>query len=368
MKIPVPAVVLAFTGLFAAALLGAAHLLDLPVPCGRSTGCVTVALHPSSKLLGVPVAFFGVAAYLTILFLLARPSLTRFVRLALSGVTGSGAAISVGLLIYAHQVIGATCAWCVVSGTAMVLLFIASLYLLKIREVIPGVNHVWIWTLGIITALALGMQVGLMRKKALTPPISASRLADLNETDLVDPAKSLGPADASVTIIEFGDLSCWACQTSFESLVKYQASHPKSVRLAFRHVPLWQLRGHEFSRVSAGVSEMMAEEGKFWQFLARVYPYSSHLNRDVIIDAVKRLGTDPVKIEQRLNDPADPAIARVLHDEELADRLGINQTPTFIVLVSGKPPISANQRTLGRILNSPEVQSRLAGVPAPIPQ
>lgn len=44
----------AFAGLFIAAVLSAGHLLDLPVPCGRSRGCLAVALHPSSKVLGVP--------------------------------------------------------------------------------------------------------------------------------------------------------------------------------------------------------------------------------------------------------------------------------------------------------------------------
>jgi len=211
-----------------------------------------------------------------------------------------------------------------------------------------------------MTALAIGVQGGLMQKKALTPPISAARLAQFREADLLDQTKTLGPVDAPVTIIEFGDLSCWACRTSYDSLLKYQTTHPKSVRLAFRHVPLWRIPGHEFSRASAGVSEIMAEQGKFWEYLAAVYPHASHMSRDVLVQVARQLQMDPLKIEARLNDANDPAIARVVRDETLAEQLGINQTPTFVLLVSGNQPVSANQRTLVRILNSAEVQSQLS--------
>jgi hypothetical protein len=62
--VPVIAVVISFMGLFAAATLSLGYVLDLPVPCGGSNGCASVAAHSSSKLLGVPIAFFGVATYL----------------------------------------------------------------------------------------------------------------------------------------------------------------------------------------------------------------------------------------------------------------------------------------------------------------
>ena len=71
------------------------------------------------------------------------------------------------------------------------------------------------------------------------------------------------------------------------------------------------------------------------------------------------INTDSAKKEQRLDDPRDPAIERVQRDEALASRLGIEATPTFILVVRGHQPISANAHTLPRILNSPEVQSLL---------
>jgi protein-disulfide isomerase len=352
--------IVAFIGLFAAGVLGTAHVLDLPIPCGRSGGCATVALHPSSRLLGIPIALFGAGAYLTILFLLGRATLTRRVRFAFTGLAGTGTIISAGLLLYAHTVIRATCPWCLVSGAAMTLLFISALLLLRHREPVAGPRPAWVWSLAFVTAVALGVQAGVMKKQSVAPPVSARLLAKYNDTHLVDPAKSLGPATAPVTIIEFADLCCWACQMSYDSLLKYQQANPAGVRLVLRHVPLWQIRGHRFSRAAAAVGEMMAEEGRFWPFVAEVFPRHNQITRDLLLEVVKKLGADPQQIESRLADANDPAIARVLRDEALAEELGIHQTPTFIVLIAGQQPISATQRTLSQLLNSPLVMSLVA--------
>src|SRR6266567_2379209 len=69
-SLPIAAALVAFGGLFAAGMLSAGHILKLPVPCGRSSGCVAVASDPSSRFAGIPIAFFGVVAYVAILFLL----------------------------------------------------------------------------------------------------------------------------------------------------------------------------------------------------------------------------------------------------------------------------------------------------------
>jgi uncharacterized membrane protein len=90
--------VVAFAGLFAASVLSAGHLLHLPVPCGKSSGCITVASDPSSKWFGVPFAFIGVAAYLLIIFLLTRAARERWARLGSSRYPGSVRSLAPGCL------------------------------------------------------------------------------------------------------------------------------------------------------------------------------------------------------------------------------------------------------------------------------
>jgi hypothetical protein len=44
----------------------------------------------------------------------------------------------------------------------------------------------------------------------------------------------------------------------------------------------------------------------------------------------------------------------------LAERLGVHSTPTFVLVIGHGPPVSANDRSLATILNSPDVQALFA--------
>lgn len=350
--IPLAALVVAFAGLFAAGVLGVGHLLDLPVPCGRGHGCVTIAMHPSSKILGVPIAFVGVAAYLAIVVLLANAADSRRARIALVVVTGVGTLVSAGLLVYAQAVIRATCGWCVASGVVMAVLLVLAVALLRARGVVRAVRPGVILGLGMCTAVALGMQAGMMQRSADAPPIPAERLAGLTAGELIDPAKSLGPADAALTIVEFADLRCPACRASHASLVAFQRANPSTVRLAFRHLPLMQIRGHELSGAAAALGEIAAEHGRFWPFAELVYRRRDLRNGKDLLGLLGGLDVSTEGVEARIADPKDPAVANVWRDKALAEKLGVHSTPTFLVLVDDRPSISANQRTLSRILRS----------------
>src|SRR6266700_42950 len=86
-SLPIAAALVAFGGLFAAGVLSAGHILNLPVPCGSDSGCVAVASDPSSRFAGIPIAFFGVVAYITIVFLLQYLDRIRWALFALVALT-----------------------------------------------------------------------------------------------------------------------------------------------------------------------------------------------------------------------------------------------------------------------------------------
>ncbi|MHC5012430.1 MAG: vitamin K epoxide reductase family protein, partial [Planctomycetota bacterium] len=208
----------AFAGLFSAGVLGIAHLLDLPVPCGDSGGCITLAAHPASRIAGVPIAFLGVAANAVFIVLILRAHRSRRARRALAVLTGVGTVLSVGLLIYAQAVIHATCPWCIASGTAMLVLFVASTRVLRHPPALLRVRPAITWGLLYATGIALGVQTGLMVRMADAPPIPAERLAGLTLDELDDPAKSTGAPEAPVTIVMFSDFWCPACRAAHASL------------------------------------------------------------------------------------------------------------------------------------------------------
>lgn len=351
--------VTACIGLFIAAVLSVGHILDLPIPCGGGQGCDTVAAHPASKVFDVPIAFFGMLAYLTQVFLLGQRTIGCRSRLFFLALASLGTVVSAGLLLYAHWLIQATCLWCVASALMMSVQLGLGLLLIRAKSAPVGPRPLVVWGLAFATALLIGAQAGRMERLASAPPLAAESLAGVTARILDDPLKSLGPSHPAVTLVVFADLLCPACRQVMGSLLNYQQANAERVRLVYRHRPLWKLKGHELSKAAAALSEIAAEEGKFWAFAEAVHG-NRPVTRHDYLEIMSRLQLDPSASEARLNNPEDPAIVQVQRDMDLADRLGVTATPTFLVLVGNRPPISASQRSLPRILNSPLVLSALA--------
>jgi predicted DsbA family dithiol-disulfide isomerase/uncharacterized membrane protein len=350
----------AFGGLLAATVLSAGHILKLPVPCGTSSGCATVASHPSSVFLGVPIAFFGVAAYVAIIFLLIGAPRRSWASPALVAITGAGTLVSAGLLIYAHVIIHATCTWCLASGAAMAVLFPLALYLWHIRDGLKPVPPGMLWRLAIITALAIGAEVWFMERSVSAPPIPAEKLATVPVAELLNDRNSRGRPDAPVKILIFSDLSCSVCRAVHQPLLDYQTAHPDDVEVIFRHRPLSGIRGHETSQTAAQLSEIAADGGKFWQFVEKLYREPHQLDHAGYLRLMRDLGFQSSRVEAILADAHAPPTDRVRRDAALAERLGVHSTPTFVLIIGHNPPVSANHRSLVRILNSRAVQALFA--------
>ena len=95
--------------------------------CGTG-GCETVQTSKWSRLLGLPVAFWGVGYYvavfaLTLAALQDRWADSRRLSLGLLLLTGWGVVFSAWLTYLELFVINAICRWCVVSAVIAVLLF-----------------------------------------------------------------------------------------------------------------------------------------------------------------------------------------------------------------------------------------------------
>ena len=356
-SLPIAAILVAFGGLFAATVLSAGRILKLPVPCGSSGGCVTVASDPSSNFAGIPIAFFGVLAYIAILFLLMFLDRARWIRFALVALTGVGAILSTRLLFYAHFVIHSVCYWCVASGAAMALLFALSIFFWRNKRPLRVIPSFLLWRITGITLFAIGAEVWLMERSAGAPPIAPEKLSAVPIGDLLDGENSRGPASAPVKIIIFSDLWCSVCRVVHGPLMDYQSAHPNDVQVIFRHRPLSGVRGHETSETAAILSEIAAADGKFWRFVDRLYREPQQPDQNGYLALMGDLGFASSQVQPILADPHSAAAVRMQLDRALADRLGVHFTPTFVVIIDHKTPVSANHRSLADILNSAEVRS-----------
>jgi uncharacterized membrane protein len=99
-------------------------------------GCETVQSSSYAEVLGLPVAFAGLLAYLFlgISAFVAAP----LVRVAAAAVALAGLAFSAYLLVIQLAVIGEVCQWCVASDVITTL--VAAVALLRLREALADVR------------------------------------------------------------------------------------------------------------------------------------------------------------------------------------------------------------------------------------
>ena len=113
----VAAALVALAGLGVAAYLTWAHYADESVICVSGGGCETVQESTYSEIAGIPVAALGVAAYATILALVAWD--TPAARLAVAAIALVGLLFSGYLLVLQLFVIDAICIWCVANDVVI---------------------------------------------------------------------------------------------------------------------------------------------------------------------------------------------------------------------------------------------------------
>jgi uncharacterized membrane protein len=124
--------VLALVGLLIAAYLTLFKLGYLGAIQCSVGGCETVQASRWARFLGLPVAAWGVGAYLLLLALALlgvqpRFARERWVALALFGLSAVGVVFSAWLTYLEAFVIHAWCQWCVVSAVLITLIFLLSI-------------------------------------------------------------------------------------------------------------------------------------------------------------------------------------------------------------------------------------------------
>lgn len=125
--------VLAVVGIVVAGFLASFHVSAQSAEafCTEAGGCGTVSDSPYSSVLGVPIAFLGLASYVAIAVLAALSlrgwQYREWVPLAVFGIALSGTLYSLYLTYLELYVIHAICPWCVGSAIVMAGLLAVSL-------------------------------------------------------------------------------------------------------------------------------------------------------------------------------------------------------------------------------------------------
>ena len=155
------------------------------------------------------------------------------------------------------------------------------------------------------------------------PPPHPQRLAvPVNEKD-----HAQGPADAPVTLVEYGDYECPYCGNAYPVVKRLLKEMEGRLRFVFRNFPLNTIHAH--AGVAAQAAEAAAAQGKFWEMHDLLYEHQHDLADADLTNYALRLGLEPYRFSADLS--GETYARRVSDDYRGGARSGVKGTPTFFI-------------------------------------
>ncbi|SNR92477.1 sodium/proton antiporter, NhaA family [Streptosporangium subroseum] len=135
-----------------------------------------------------------------------------------------------------------------------------------------------------------------------------------------------GPAEALVTVVEYGDFECPYCGLA-EPVVRELLADFGDVRYVWRHLPLNDV--HPNAQLAAEAVEAAAAQGAFWEMHDRLLEDQGELSVRDLIRHAEVLGLDVEQFHRDLREHL--GAPRVAEDVDSADLSGVSGTPTFFL-------------------------------------
>jgi protein-disulfide isomerase len=147
-----------------------------------------------------------------------------------------------------------------------------------------------------------------------------------------------GPADAPVTVLEYGDYECPYCRGAFRDVHEMLDRYQGKIRFVFRNFPIQQVHPH--AEQAAEAAEAAAAQGRFWQMYELLLQPYARLDNDALLDYAERIGLDLPRFRADITDQR--YAGKIDDDVQEGLRNGVNQTPKFYVngrRIDGKVPL-----------------------------
>lgn len=139
-----------------------------------------------------------------------------------------------------------------------------------------------------------------------------------------------GPADAPVTIVEFGDYECPFCARGNAVVERIRARYGDKIRVVHKQNPL-AFHSHAF--LAARATFAANAQGKFWPYHDALYATGAKFDADVLEGIAKKVGLDLKRFRRDLQ--SNTYDAAIDDDLALGGMLGVTGTPAYFV--NGRP-------------------------------
>ncbi|MFP2962920.1 DsbA family protein [Myxococcus sp. 1LA] len=210
----------------------------------------------------------------------------------------------------------------------------------------------------VIVALLVGLVLGFVGGRVTTGPSTKSEVAKAAPNSPsaapapggrrpVDPtvfkvpienSPVHGSADALVTVVEFSDYECPFCSRANVTIEKLQEKYGKDLRVVMKQNPL---SFHPRAKPAAIAAMAAGEQGKYWEYHAKLFANQKKLDDASLEQYAKDLGLNLDKWKAELANPKFQDI--ITRDQALASQLGASGTPAFFIngrFLSGAQPIA----------------------------
>ncbi len=147
-----------------------------------------------------------------------------------------------------------------------------------------------------------------------------------------EPPHAVGPADAPVTLEEFGDFECPPCKLLHPVLQTMEREYGDRLRVIFREFPLVPTHPHALN--AARAAEAAGLQGKFWEMHGLLYDNQKTWHEAVdarpIFEAyAAKIGLNLARYRSDLN--SQVVERRIFLDGKRAHSLGVKGTPTVFL-------------------------------------
>ena len=149
----------------------------------------------------------------------------------------------------------------------------------------------------------------------LAPPVSSRDHAE-------------GPADAPVTLVEYGDYECPHCGRALSDREGGPAPPRHAASLRVSQLPAPE-HVHPHAEHAAEAAEAAAAQGRFWEMHDALFEHQPALADEDLARYAEAVGLDLPRFERELRSGTHKP--RVDEDFASGIRSGVNGTPTFFI-------------------------------------
>jgi protein-disulfide isomerase len=152
--------------------------------------------------------------------------------------------------------------------------------------------------------------------------------------DVHDKDHSIGPANAPVTLVEYGDYECPHCYRAHPIVTAIRKQLGAKLRFVFRNFPLTEIHPHALHAAEAAESVAAhAGASAFWAMHDAIYEHQQDsddaLDDAHLVEYAAACGADSAQVKTDLDSNAFEE--HVKADFLSGVRSGVNGTPTFFI-------------------------------------